>query len=249
MSKRKVTPETLEESAKLRTLWDQRKLKLGLKQDTFGETYKVGNQSAVGQFLRGVTPISLKAAIGFAKGLQCEISDFSPRLAAQASEIASAVDASMIDVGPQGDPPESSEERPKLRRYRVKFSNGVGVGIEEDSEMPLVEFDASVLRDFDVTPRTGVVVGYTGDSNSPTIPDGGGLAVVLLEAEARIRTGRFHAFRLGNDLLFKRLMRLPDGSLLATSDNPKYPPIVIDKKRKSEFDLIGYLRGICIKID
>lgn len=42
-------------------------------------------QGAVSQYLNGDTALNLKAAIGFAKLLKCRISDFSPRLAAEAS--------------------------------------------------------------------------------------------------------------------------------------------------------------------
>lgn len=56
----------------------------------FGEQFEIGNQSAVGQFLRGEAALSLKAAKGFALGLGCPISAFSKRLAAEV-ESASAV--------------------------------------------------------------------------------------------------------------------------------------------------------------
>lgn len=78
--KAKVTPETVEESVKLRAIWDSTATKPS--QTIFGEMYEVGSQSAVATFLKGTTPISLKAAKGFARGLGCKISDFSPRLAA-----------------------------------------------------------------------------------------------------------------------------------------------------------------------
>lgn len=81
----KTTLETLEEARKLRELWDSRSHP---GQAEFGEIYEIGNQSAVGQFLRGVTPLSLKAAGGFAKGLRCRIEEFSPRLAASAADLA-----------------------------------------------------------------------------------------------------------------------------------------------------------------
>jgi hypothetical protein len=84
----KVTPETKAESARLRKLWDERSHP---SQAEFGEIYGIGNQSAVGQFLRGDTPLSLKAARGFAIGLSCRIEDFSPRLAADAAQIATMV--------------------------------------------------------------------------------------------------------------------------------------------------------------
>jgi transcriptional regulator with XRE-family HTH domain len=84
----KVTPETKEESKKLRELWDSRSHP---SQAEFGELYGVGNQSAVSQFLRGYAPLSLKAAYGFAQGLGCQISDFSQRLASEAAAIGGMV--------------------------------------------------------------------------------------------------------------------------------------------------------------
>ncbi len=77
-SKLKSTPEAHQEAQQLKALWDSREHP---GQAVFGEEFGIGSQSAVGQFLRGERPLSLKAAIGFAKGLKCNISDFSPRLA------------------------------------------------------------------------------------------------------------------------------------------------------------------------
>lgn len=84
----KVTPANKEEAKRLRLLWESRKA--NRTQAEFGEEFGIGNQSAVGQFLRGEIPLSLKAARGFATGLGCELSEFSPRLAAEAAEIAKA---------------------------------------------------------------------------------------------------------------------------------------------------------------
>lgn len=79
----KVTPETQEESRRLKKLWDAHTERPN--QTVFAEQFEIGTQSAVTSFLNGRTPISLKAARGFAKGLGCQISDFSPRLAAMES--------------------------------------------------------------------------------------------------------------------------------------------------------------------
>ena len=97
MSSRKaiVTEEHRQEAALLSAIWDRVPHP---NQTTFGERYDVGSQSAVGQFLRGDTPLSLKAAVGFATGLNCKISDFSPRLAKQAlayADISGAVSPQM----------------------------------------------------------------------------------------------------------------------------------------------------------
>jgi len=83
--KAKVTEESRQESVLLKKLWDSRKGNK-LSQAEFGETWKIGGQSAVGQFLRGDVPLSLNAAKGFAAGLGCNIGDFSPRLAKIAAE-------------------------------------------------------------------------------------------------------------------------------------------------------------------
>lgn len=72
------------EATRLRALWE--KSNHGLSQQVFGEKYGIGNQSAVGQFLRGQTPLSMKAAVGFARGLQCNLTDISPRLALEIVE-------------------------------------------------------------------------------------------------------------------------------------------------------------------
>lgn len=76
-----ITDEHKRESKALREIWE----KAGPNRPTqaeFGETFNIGSQAAVGHFLRGTSAISLKAARGFAQGLNCQISDFSPRLAA-----------------------------------------------------------------------------------------------------------------------------------------------------------------------
>lgn len=76
-----ITEEHLKECRALRQIWEAAG-KGRLTQAEFGEKFDIGSQAAVGHFLRGTSAISLKAAKGFAKGLNCLVSDFSPRLAA-----------------------------------------------------------------------------------------------------------------------------------------------------------------------
>lgn len=79
-----VEPEHLEEAERLQELWNAHKPRPS--QAEFGERFDIGSQGAVWQFLNGKSPLSMKAARGFAKGLHCSIADFSPRLAKQALE-------------------------------------------------------------------------------------------------------------------------------------------------------------------
>lgn len=74
-----------------------------LAQAQFGEVYDIGGQSAVANFLNGRSPLSLKAALGFARGLKCRVQDFSPRLAKEALGIAEALDE-LKEYGPGSRP-------------------------------------------------------------------------------------------------------------------------------------------------
>ena len=108
--KAKVTPETLQEAAELKRLWGSREHP---GQAVFGEVYEIGNQSAVGQFLRGETPLSLKAARGFAKGLGVDIAEFSPRLA---SEVAKSAEYLQSNHGNLGHWPFPDIDRARFER-------------------------------------------------------------------------------------------------------------------------------------
>jgi len=70
-----------EEARRLKEIWDAFDPSKRGTQAEFGEAQGIGNQSAMSQFLRGDAALSLKAAKGFARGLNCKISDFSARLA------------------------------------------------------------------------------------------------------------------------------------------------------------------------
>jgi hypothetical protein len=83
----KITEENEREAELLRELWeasaDKRSAAGVGSQGAFGESFDIGNQGAVWQYLNAKTALSKKAAAGFARGLGCRIADFSPRLAAE----------------------------------------------------------------------------------------------------------------------------------------------------------------------
>lgn len=88
----KITPENEAEASRLRALWaateDARAARGVKSQEAFGAAYSIGNQAAVGFFLNGKTALSVKAALGFARGLGCQVGDFSPRLARELNAMA-----------------------------------------------------------------------------------------------------------------------------------------------------------------
>lgn len=76
--KPKIEPIHIEEAAKLRTLFEER---AAMSQMRFGEENNLGSQGNVWQYLNARSPLNLEAALKFARGLGCSVSDFSPRLA------------------------------------------------------------------------------------------------------------------------------------------------------------------------
>lgn len=224
----KLTQENFEESARLKALYLS--ARHGLSQEAFGAKYDIGNQGAVWQCLNGKgMPISMKAAIGFARGLGCDIADFSPRLAAEAAAAAS--------VSFQ----EPSEDSVAIRHMAVKFSNGHGRAVFDEEENPSLYFRPEFIRKLGMSVKNAVLVDADGDSNYPIIHSGG---VVLVDrGSTEISDGKFYAFRCGGDLLIKKLTRLADGSILAIPENSAYEPRVY--KEDEDFEIIGRTRWTC----
>lgn len=77
MKRKPTTLINIEESKKLREIWDRN---AKLSQAEFGKEFNLGNQAYVQQCLSGKVALNLKAAMAFASHLNCVISDFSERL-------------------------------------------------------------------------------------------------------------------------------------------------------------------------
>jgi len=79
--KKNRSEEQIRDSARLRELFKER-ARMG--QLEFGQNYDIGNQGMVWQYLNADKPkgavLNVEAAIKFAKGLDCRVSDFSPTL-------------------------------------------------------------------------------------------------------------------------------------------------------------------------
>ena len=75
-----------------------------MTQAVFGERYGIGIQSAVSQFLKGTTPLSLSAANGFVQGLNeaghsISLEDISPRLYKQAISMSAVIPSHRLSDG------------------------------------------------------------------------------------------------------------------------------------------------------
>lgn len=79
-SRKEPKPHQKEDAARLLAIWNKRDPKI--TQETAATEWGLGNtQGIVWQYLHAAIPLNLSAAIKFAAGLRCTVSDISPTLA------------------------------------------------------------------------------------------------------------------------------------------------------------------------
>jgi hypothetical protein len=83
LKRARITDEHRQEAARLMKLWEAREPRR--TQAEFGELFGLGNQANVGHYLHARSALNPRAAAAFARGLGCEIEDFSPRVARELS--------------------------------------------------------------------------------------------------------------------------------------------------------------------
>ena len=220
--KAKITEEHREEARKLRSIWDERK---PATQAVFAEKYGIGNQAAVGNFLAGRSALSLKAAVGFASGLNCEISDFSPRLAKVAAAVSATVpyeeDGNLVMPAAQDAPPEGY-----IRLDHLPYQPSMGHGRAQVADHIVQHID--VLESFvrqkvgSVSPERIKILTGVGTSMMPRIKD---QDIVFVDIEHRwIDAPGYYVIDVGGLLLLKKAMILSTGVLILRSENiEEYP--------------------------
>lgn len=79
--RRPLTEEEQADARRLHAVWLRRKGEIGVTQEQLAADCGWTTQSALNQYLRGVIPLNLEAALKLARALRVEVSDLSPRLA------------------------------------------------------------------------------------------------------------------------------------------------------------------------
>ncbi len=105
----------------------------GLTQEEFGSRYNIGTQGMMWQLLNGRRPLSLKSAIGFARGLNVPLDEISPAIAAEVKEAAKFIPDLMItrsdgtiaivEIKKQEYDPELAERQ--IKRYEEKLGQPI----------------------------------------------------------------------------------------------------------------------------
>lgn len=225
-SKRELTQWQRDDARRLLALWGERPAPR-LNQTEFGERYGIGSQGMVWQYLHAHRALNAKAASGFAAGLNCQVSDFSPRLAKDISR--------MAETELRG----SFEGFTKIDRYRVQFAAGAGNDHEVIEAEPQLAFRMDWLQKKGWHPLSLKVFYADGRSMEPRIQDGDVLLVDT--ADRKIRDGKVYALLHSGRARVKRLFMRVDGALRICSDNsgPEFAEELVPKELLEHVQVIG----------
>lgn len=226
----------LEDSRRLKALYNQKRAELGLTQDRIAADLGDGvTQGAVSHFMNGRTALSLRAAVVFAKALQVPVSAFSQKLGAELDALISIPQvgspspdwdqhrppgfrASAVTPLPEGfDEEDLDGKYASVPQYDAKAAAGLG------SENPHVEIRSTLafkrewLRLKGAKADQLIVIYAEGESMWPTINDGD----VLLVDRSWVDPVDGQVFVLaGSDgAIVKRLARGALGQWVLRSDN------------------------------
>ncbi|MNO33990.1 putative HTH-type transcriptional regulator [compost metagenome] len=231
----------VEDSQRLKALYNAKRAELGLTQDRIAAELGEGvTQGAVSHFMNGRTALSLRAAAVFAKALQVPVSAFSPRLAREldlmravpvvGGAIGAAIGAMAAPIGQMYNQatvetplPEGSDEGALdgryayIPQYDAKAAAGLG------SENPHVEIRSTLAFKREWLKMKGakadqlIVIYAEGESMWPTISD----RDVLLVDRSRIDPvdGQVFVLAGADGAIVKRLAKGPLGQWLLRSDN------------------------------
>lgn len=224
--KPKILPVHEAEAALLKKLFDERST---LSQAEFGAEYEIGSQGMVWQYLNARSPLNLSAALKFAKGLKCEIREFSLRLW---SDWLLMAPPSSDELSPSSNTaPENTmaylspkDDNIEIRQFESGGSMGAGVLLRDQpgviaSWRVSPEWLQKNVRHHSGAQNLCVVTGF-GDSMRPLYEPGDPLLV-----DTGIKAVDFdgiYFFRVGDEGFIKRLQRIPGQGIVAISENKAY---------------------------
>ena len=240
--RKELDPWQREDARRLKALWEKRDPKI--TQVAAAAAWQLGEtQGITWQYLNGKIPLNLSAAVKFARGLNCQVADFSPILAQQ---LAGSAPQPAVQVGKPiaREAPLPYKPTPEVMSIPVMNARGsMGPGEETQDQDTVIDhlrlagtWVRRHLPGASSSLNLAAITGY-GDSMSPTYNDGD---ILLVDTGVKTvdRDGVF-VLRANQRLYIKRVrQRIPDGKLEVTSDNPTAARSV-DLLGKDEIDVLG----------
>lgn len=233
---------TEQEAANLRARFE------GVNRAAFARDHHLnGGQAMIYQHINGLRRISLDAARVYAKAFGCDLSEISPRLAAEVASAAELTSSAKAGIG--GKPARA-------------VNNADGGNARESDDVPIPQFDtggkmgdglelrdqpglikswrvdqawlAQNVRGATSASNLCIVTGF-GDSMRPMFNPGDPLLV-----DRGVITADYDAvyfFRVDGEGFIKRLQKIPGKGLVALSENPAYQAWVVEPTM--DFEVFG----------
>lgn len=174
----------LEDAARLRKLFADR---AKMSQEKFGQTYAIGTQGAVWQYLEGRIPLNLSVALKFADGLSVPLREISPQLADEVDKQHKVAETgAYYNVSPG----------PELRA-RVPLISWTTAGKWAETQDPHTPGEAEewIVSTATVGPNA-FALRVIGDSMEPKIPDG---SIVIIDPSRSYQHGSIVLAKRVND--------------------------------------------------
>lgn len=266
--KRALSEEALRECTALNAIYKAKKRELGVTQELIAiEGLKANSQSAASHYLTGRNALNAEAAAVFAKYLQVQVQEFSPRLAKEITAMAKSVtdqgavaenvgsysaisrtlpaaEANAELIGAMSAWDSSTplgDDEVAIPLYK-EVELAAGCGATEVIEVPgrLLRFAKSTLREAGVQETNAVCATIKGHSMERLIMDGATIGIDT--GSKHIEDGEIYAFDHGGMLRVKYLYRLPGGSVRVRSENDdEFPDEVLTAEQFSHVRMLGWV--------
>lgn len=223
--KKPLTTEQIEESRKLKAIFNSKKKALKITQYTLAERFKV-SQVAINHWLNGVNALNIQIATQFAEALQISVADFSQRLSNEINNIKSNHSQSRIHkIADIHRPVLWSSNTPLPEDDYVftpflkesEFTGGEGSFEIPDYNGFRLPFGKSTLYRKGIQPDKVFCCTLNGNSMEPRIAEDATIAVDT--GIETIRDGKIYAFQHDDLFRVKYLYRLPGGKIRIHSAN------------------------------
>lgn len=236
-----LSDEQVGESDKLKALFDAKKKTLKVTQDKIAAELGDGvTQGAVSHFMNRRTALNIRAASVFARLLDVQVDEFSPRLAKEIEALRGVPDPIAAPL-PTADAPFDESKYDFVPQYDAVGALGGGHDNTHVELRGVLAFKKDWLRAKRLKKESLLVIYGEGDSMEPTISSGDVLLINTAESEPH--SGYVYAIEAQpKGTIVKRLVRTALGMWFIQSDNPDkiaYRDQSLTAREFSEVRVIG----------
>lgn len=251
--RRPLTPEEVAESARLKTIYEQRKSAAkaagrSLTQADVAEACGWSGQSAFSQYATGKVPLNVEALLKLAKALNFDAGEVSSRLlstvaSVQQDRIQPSVKLGSIETWDDETPLDDDEVFVPFL-HEVELAAGSGRFAIEESANSRLRFNKKDLRHNGVQFSNAKCVKVGGNSMVPVLRDGATVGVnVGKNSLSDIVDGEMYAINHNGQLRVKQVYRIPIGIRLRSFNRDEHPDedYTFQQIQEQQISILGHV--------